>query len=86
MGLGLGRKKIGFYFHLHIIFWIVLNFLFMNMHVSYYKLDQDGGAVGGRGVCAKRLSSHATAYSVKTKPDVKQSACLLQRLTKQDSV
>lgn len=40
LGAELGRKKIGFNFHFYIIFWIVLNFPFMNMHVSYNKANQ----------------------------------------------
>lgn len=40
LGAELGRKKIGFYFHFYIIFWIVLNFPSMNMHVSYNKANQ----------------------------------------------
>lgn len=39
-----GREELGFYFHSHIIFWIVLNVLFTNMHISYYKAKQACGA------------------------------------------
>lgn len=44
--LGLGLAESFFYFHFYIIFWIVLNVLFMNMHMSYYKINQ---ACGGQG-------------------------------------
>lgn len=70
VGVGAG-KEISFYFHFYIIFWIVLNFLFMDMHVSYYKLNQACEGCG-RELCVKRFGACATEYCIKTEPDVKQ--------------